>query len=330
MTRISFWGSPEISAFLLGQIIENKAIEVEFVVTQEDKPRSYRGRQDEPTAVKKKADQFNIPVFTPKTLKNTLKENADDLYKEISQFEIDVNVVFAYGKIIPERFFSLPKFGSLNFHASLLPLLRGASPIEHALLSGHEKTGWSMQKMVEKLDAGDIYYTHEVEIKWEDDFSSLADRLMTELLSFAPDVILQYVGGKLSPLQQIEENSTHCGKIDPNRGQVNWFAPAFQVRNLARAMSVRGGIFSSYNGKKCKLFPDLLVDKETILKSFDFSLQPGVISKVTGDHIWVSCDDAKSLPIKHVQPDGKKRLSAGEFVNGYRVKTGDRFDAFTG
>jgi len=324
MTHISFWGSPEISAILLEKIIQSKNIQVEFVVTQEDKPRSYRGRQDEPTPVKTKADQHNIPVFTPKTL----KKNADDFYSQISQFNVDINVVFAYGKIIPERFFNMPKLGTVNFHASLLPKFRGASPIEHALLCGESKTGWAMQKMVEKLDAGDIFYTCEIDITWEDDFESLLEKLMAELIIFSPKVIEQFANKELNHMQQSEEISTHCGKIDPKIGHVNWFSSVFDIRNLARAVSKRGGIFSSYNYKKCKLFTDLTVDKETILQYSQFSKQPGVISMITEEHIWISCNDNRSLPVKYIQPEGKKKLTSKEFVNGYRTVVGDRFDAF--
>ncbi|MDH4261711.1 MAG: methionyl-tRNA formyltransferase [Spirochaetia bacterium] len=325
MTRISFWGSPGISATLLEKIIQSKNILVEFVVTQEDKPRSYRGRQDEPTPVKTKADEYNIPVFTPKTL----KKNADDFYSQISQFQVDVNVVFAYGKIIPERFFDLPKCGTINFHASLLPKLRGASPIEHALLHGEDKTGWTMQKMVEKLDAGDIFYTREVNIAWEDDFNSLLAKLMSELVTFSPSAINQFVSGELDHNSQNDKIATHCGKIDAQVGQINWFSSVFDIRNLSRAMSNRGGIYSSYNYKKCKLFPDLQVDRETILQSSIFSKQPGVISMITKDHIWISCNDNKSLPLNYIQPEGKKKLTASEFINGYRISAGDRFDAFS-
>jgi len=326
MTRVSFWGSPEISAVLLERLVKTPEIEIEFVVTQEDKPRSYRGRQDEPTAVKKKANEFNIPVFTPKSL----KKNSDDLYKQLAQFDVDVNIVFAYGKIIPERFFALPRHGSLNFHASLLPRFRGASPIEQALLEGDEKTGWTMQKMVEKLDAGDIYYTHEVEVKWEDDFSSLLERLITELVRFAPEVIGKYARGELSGMPQNDDEATHCGKIDPEMGKVDWFLPYLKIRNLARAMANRGGLYSFYNNRKCKLFVDLSVDKATILKTSGGEKPPGSISQITDDLLWVACNDSHNIPIKFIQPEGKKKLTVKEFVNGYRVQTGDRFNAFTG
>ena len=326
MMHISFWGSPEISVILLEELVKNPGIQVEFVVTQEDKPRSYRGKLEEPTPVKKKADHYNIPVFTPKSL----KKNSDELFAQISQFSVDLNVVFAYGKIIPERFFNLPRLGSLNFHASLLPNLRGASPIEHALLQGDEKTGWTMQKMNAELDAGDMYYIHEVEIKWEDDYNSLTQRLMTELISFSGNILEQYTSGKLVPVHQKNEMATHCGKIDTDQGKINWFDSVFNVRNRARAMSNRGGIYSFLNTKKYKIFPDLQIDRETILKSSEFAKQPGIIAMATDQHIWISCNNNQSLPVKYIQPEGKKKLTPREFINGYRIQIGDRFDVFAG
>ncbi|MDH4199118.1 MAG: methionyl-tRNA formyltransferase [Spirochaetia bacterium] len=320
MINISFWGSPFISARLLETLLKCQNVSVKFVVTREDKPRAARGREYEPTPVKKIAQLNNIPVFTPKSL----KINSGDLLDKVAKQSVDANVVFAYGKIIPEQFFSLPPHGTVNFHASLLPILRGASPIEHSLLLGHEKTGWTMQKMVEKLDAGDIYYTSEVPIKWDDNFSSLAERLMNQLLLFSSDILEKYIQGELIPVAQSDSEATLCGKIDNTAGKVNWQDDVFHIRNTARAFSERGGIHTFFLGKKCKIFPDLSVTREEILKSSHIIAEPGVVSRITDEHIWIACANNTSLPIASLQPEGKKKLSTKDFVNGYRVKLHDK------
>lgn len=320
MIRVSFWGSPGISASLLEKLIASPEIKVEYIVTQQDKPRSNRGRELQPTPVKTAGLNHHIPVFTPVSL----KKNADEFFNEIKNYQVNVNVVFAYGKIIPERFFSMPPGGTLNFHASLLPRFRGASPIEQALFEGDKITGWAMQRMVEQLDAGDIYYNREIDVAWEDDFFSLAEKLMKALLEFASGVIVDYAVGKLTGRRQDETTATHCGKIETSEGQIDWKNTFEKIRNIARAMTGRGGIYSYYMKKRIKLFTDLNVAQSEIIKASEESI-PGEIYKITENHLWVVCADRLCLPVNFVQPEGKKKLTIKEFVNGYRIEAGQGF-----
>lgn len=321
MIDISFWGSPLISAHLLESLISSKKFNIKFIVTQEDKPRTNRSKEAEATPVKKTALSHNIPVFTPKSL----KKNSDVLFAELSQKKVDLNVVFAYGKLIPERFFSLPAFGTVNFHASLLPQLRGASPIESSLIRGFEKTGWTMQKMTEALDAGDVYFTQETTVLWEDDFFSLAGRLMDELLSFSASVLEKFCQGKLSASPQKEAEATYCSKLEPSMGKINWPDSVYSIRNQARALSGRGGIYTYFMGKKVKLFIEPAISQEQIESSLDKKGQAGSVTQINDDLMWVACGDQKSLPVGQVQPEGKRKISIREFINGYRIQTGQNF-----
>lgn len=315
---IAYWGSPPYSALFLDRLIADPRFEIAFAVSQPDKPRSGRNREPEPTAVKKRALESNIPVYTPESL----KKEGGQITEMAAKSKVRFHVVFAYGKIIPKAVFSPPPLGALNFHASLLPLLRGASPVESALLAGFQRTGWTIQKIESRMDAGDICKTTEFDIPWEADTPALMKLLIAKLLDFGPGALEEYSQGKLSPIQQDEEAATYCEKIATSMGEIDWKKSGPELRNMARAFQERPGIYTFLNGRKVKLWVDLSLPQESFSKP-QGSFKPGEIVN-TGPAIFVSCRDAL-LPVASLQPEGKKRLSASEFLNGYRIAPGDLF-----
>lgn len=322
--RIAFWGSPPISAQLLTLLHKHPAFEVALVFSQQDKPRSHRGRSLLPTPVKAYAQQENLPCLTPASLKKE-KEN---IARTLRELHIDLHVILAYGKIIPQQIFLLPPLQAVNFHAGLLPLLRGASPIEAALLADMPQSGWTLQKISECMDAGDIYYQSKVAIDFFDNRESLYQKLATNLNEIAVPALLGYARAQFTAQKQEETAATYCGKITTRDGNIYWQWPAKKIRNLARALGEKTPLFSFYRlgekNKKIRLFVNLQIPPRDLLKT-ESSVAAGTLAFIDKDKLWVACGDGFCLPIAHLQPEGKKSMDAKSFLNGYRLQKGSRF-----
>ncbi len=327
--NISFWGSPPYSAALLERLAQDGRFHIVFAVTQPDKPRHRQKGEAEPTAVKKQALSNGIPVFTPFSLKKESPE-LNDLRQTMKKNLPLFHVVFAYGKIIPEPLFAAPRMGGVNFHASLLPQLRGASPVESALLHGLTQTGWTLQKIDSRMDTGDILKTSVLEIPSQSLASDLLASLIERLMDFGPEALAEYAAGKLEPKPQQEKDATYCEKINTQMGEINWNLSAITLRNRARAFQERPGVYTFFRGKKLKLWIDPAVVSgsggQIQEKSAANGLpaKPGHIAAIEPNIIHVACAGG-TLPVCLLQPEGKKRMSAAEFVNGYRITTNDSF-----
>lgn len=316
MADISFWGSPFISAQLLEKLIADSRFNVRFVVSQKDKPRSHRGREVMPSPVKKVALEAGIPVFTPAKIK---KESAE-LLSAWQEFPVDFHVILAYGKIIPEKLFAYPRLRAVNFHASLLPKLRGAAPIEFSLLEGFSQTGFTLQQITAELDAGDVYFTGACPIDWAETRDSLYAKLTEILLGPGVDALADYAAGKLSAKPQNHNEATFCSKISTQMGEVDWQKDAMVIRRQAQALAERPGIYSFFRQKKIKLFLDFHIPLKTI-EGFSNS-KPGEFCQID-ENLFVGCGNGHALPFKEIQIEGKKRMPIADFVNGYGVKVGD-------
>jgi len=317
---VSFWGTPEISATLLQTLLSDSRFSVRFIVTQPDKARSARGRGVLPSPVKKIAMEAGIPVFEPETLrlKKRNKEEVAELLRQMKDFHVLFHIILAYGKIIPRDFFATPELGGVNFHASKLPLLRGAAPIEFALLHGFSETGWSLQKITEELDAGDVLASTTVPIEPVDDRSTLYQKLTDNLLENAPAILLDYSNGKLTAIPQDFSKATFCSKISTEMGQWNSQETGLVQWNKVRALSERPGIYSSFRGKKIKLFADF--NAPLVLEN----AAPGSLH-IRDSLLYIACRDGL-LPFSGIQFEGKKRMAIPDFLNGYRPTPADRLE----
>lgn len=307
---ISFWGSPPIAARFLEKLLADERFSVKFVVTQKDKARSSRNRILLPTPVKEVAQKAGILVFEPETLRTEI----DKINQETQKQKISCHVVFAYGKMIPEEIFSQPPQKSVNFHASLLPKLRGASPIETALLLDLPKTGWSLQQIAQSLDSGKVFSQVEVPIYPEDDCRSLMARLELVLLEKGRDMLYAYLMGKTHGFEQDEKEASYCKKILPEDMRLNFTEDIRTVRNKARAFSARGGLFAFFDGKRVKFEPNfysLAYEQNTIqgeVGSLVLKPKPGIIF---ADGIFY---------LNKLQREGGRWLTVEEFYNGYARK----------
>ncbi len=315
--RISFWGTPDMAARILETIIRDERFEVGYTVTRKDKPRSARDRIVLPSPVKKLSLDNMIPVYEPESL----RKEAENLIPLFRDSPVDFHLVFAYGQIIPASLFQIPPMEAVNLHGSLLPLLRGASPIEHALIHGFTKTGWTMQKIAEKMDAGDVLASSEVEILRDDTRDSLAERMLGNLEKNILPWLKAYAHHELQPIAQREENATYCGKITTEMGNLNWQNSSGDIINLYRAFTPKPGVFTFWNNKKVKISFALSVPAS---EYFPAGGKPGEILRVD-QYLWVCTGDGKALPVSQLHPEGKKPMTARDFINGYGATPGQFF-----
>lgn len=314
-TRIVFWGSPGIAAEFLTDLFKNHGdrFEITACVTQTEKTVQRQGKSAVRSAVHNRAEELGIPVFTPKSV----KKEAEVLLQELQKIGYDLFVVVAYGKILPESIIDAPQLKSVNFHGSLLPLLRGASPIEHSLLYGFTETGWTLQRIVAALDAGDIIAQSVVPIADDETTGSLYAKLTADLIAHGANMLFDYVEGKAQIVPQDETKATHCGKISAEDGKLDFTHSATEIRNRYRAFTPRPGVFALFRGKKAKLAFDLLVP------TIPASRSPGSLIIPAKGQLAVVCGDGIALPITTVTPEGKKAMSVGDFINGYRLSDTD-------
>ncbi|WP_457569038.1 methionyl-tRNA formyltransferase [Desulfurobacterium sp.] len=305
--NVVFMGTPDFAVPSLEKLIENDAFDVSLVVTQPDKPAG-RGRKLKPPPVKLVAEKYGIPVVQPEKVKGNEK-----LFEKLRNIAPDFIVVAAYGKILPKELLEIPKIAPVNVHASLLPKYRGASPIQSVLLNGEEKTGVTIMRITEKLDSGDIYIQEETPISVDDTAQTLHDRLAVmggDLLVKALPLI---ASGKLKPVPQSDSEATYCAQIKKEDGKIDWRDTAENIFNKVRAFTPWPSAFTHFNGKLLKITKALPVEGQG---------KPGVVVDIDREGFYVGTGEGL-LKVLRVKPEGKKEMSAGDFVRGYRLKTGD-------
>lgn len=298
--KIVFLGTPDFAIPSLKSIYESKH-DLLAVVTVPDKEQG-RGRKINFSPVKKFAIENNIPVFQPEKLKGN-----EEFVNQMKELQPDLFVVVAF-RILPKEVFEIPKFGSFNLHASLLPKYRGAAPIQWALINGETETGLTTFKLAEKVDTGNIYLQVKVSIFPEDNFGTLHDRL-SEL---GADVVMKTIdmieSGNYQLLKQDDSLATPAPKITKETCKIDWSQPAEKIHNLVRGLSPEPAAFFIYNEKVIKVY------KTEVVK--DFNLKPFEFYQ-TKKELFIGCGE-NSLKILEIQQEGKKRMSTEEFLRGFR------------
>ena len=301
--RILFWGTPEFAAAPLRALI-GEGFEVVGVVTQPDRPQG-RSRKVIPSPVKQIALEEKLPLFQPESAKNPR------LIEDLRALEPDISVVAAYGQILPKAIIDLPARGTLNIHASLLPALRGAAPIQAAIRQGFTKTGVSIMSVVPALDAGPVILQAETPIHPDDTFGELRARL-SELGALALIEALALIGlDKAEEKPQDDSRATYAAKVDRASTRVDWHATALEVSRVIRAYDPAPGAFTTAGGRDVKLFGAKIVS-ESGAPGEILSLEPLVIA---------AAQDA--VAVTDVQPAGKARMRASAWTRGRGVAKGD-------
>lgn len=304
--RIAFMGTPDFSVACLKALVESEH-EIVGVFCQPDKPV---GRKQilTPPDVKVEALQHGLNVYQPTSLRNG---KGVEILEEIKP---DLVVVVAYGKILPKDFLDYPKYGCINVHASILPKYRGASPIHFAVLNGDEITGVTVQQMDEGVDTGDILAVETVAIGINDTTEYMYEVLAPLGAKAMLDTIKLIEKGELRPLKQDEALATHVGLLSREMSNVDWSCSAFEIHNKIRGLYSWPGASTVLSGKTLKLHASVLSDKKG-------NNIPGEIIE-SSDRFIVSCGDNCCVEITELQLEGKKRMTSGAFLNGYKLEKG--------
>ncbi len=297
--NIIFMGTPDFAIPSLKTLIESKH-KVVAVVTAADKQRG-RGQKVSFTPIKEFAVQNNILVLQPEKLKNN-----QQFVEELKTFNADLFVVVAF-RILPKEVFTIPTKGSFNLHASLLPKYRGAAPIQWALIRGESETGLTTFKLAEKVDTGNIYLQEKVEIKPEDNFETLHDKL-SELGAKIVLQTVEMIDNQMYELKSQDDSlASPAPKITKEICRIDWNKSAEEIQNLIRGLSPFPGAFFIYNNKLIKIYKSEIVQKNN-LKPFEISQ--------TKTELIIGCGKY-SLIILELQQEGKKRMNIEEFLRGF-------------
>lgn len=303
--RLAFFGTPEFSASILRTLIKHNFTPT-LIIT---KPDALVGRKKilTPSPVKTIALENTLPLLQP--------EKLDDSFFEIfATYSIDLALTVAYGKIFPQKLLSLPLYGCLNVHASLLPLYRGASPIQSALLDGEKQTGVTLMQMEKGLDSGPIIARQALLIA--DDETALS--LTPKLASLGGEALLSFLSSwDKSPIKsepQEHDLASFCTCIHKQDGKIDWNQPAQKIYNTYRAFTPWPGVFSSFQSKKKSLRIRLLEIK--LSQEYDLKLQAGTLL-YTKKCMKVRSGDGQFLSVQKLQVEGKKPTTPEEFFRGY-------------
>jgi methionyl-tRNA formyltransferase len=312
--RVLFWGTPEFAAPPLRALL-GEGFDVVGVVTQPDKPVGRSRSTVQASPVKQIALEEGVPILQPD------RPRGDAFLAEIARLEPDISVVVAYGHILPKAVIDLPRLGTINIHASLLPALRGAAPIQAALREGLRETGITIMRMVPALDAGPVILQTSTPILEDETYGELAIRL-SELGALALIEALAILElGKASEVPQNDALATYAPKIDRSSAWVDWTADAQTVSRVIRAYDPRPGALTTLRGGDVKLFGAKSAPRIE-------STPPGSVTVIDAKGMVVACGQG-AIRVSIVQPAGKRRISPDEWARGRGVAIGDRFEAGT-
>lgn len=304
MIKVVFFGTGAFAAQILKKISEDADFRVIHVITAPDKPAGRKMTLIAP-AVKTLSEQLGIKVVQPSSLKEF------DL-PELSQ--ADLGVVAEYGFIIPKRILDQPQYGTVNLHGSILPKLRGASPIQTAIMNGEDKTGVTLMLMDEKMDHGPIISMSETNIRPDENKDQLFSRLSVIAAELLLKSVPKFISGEIIPIPQNHEQATFCRIISRDDGKIDFSKTASEIYNTFRALSPWPGIWTQIGGKRLKLSKIMVSSAEI------GSLKPGQI-KIVANRIYIGCAD-QPIEVLELQLEGKKMLPPKEFINGMRDLNG--------
>ena len=308
--KIVFMGTPEFAGTNLKALIDG-GFNVVMALCQPDKPV---GRKHILTAppVKVIAQENGIEVFQPDTLK------AEEALNRIASVHPDLIVTAAYGKILPKAVLDLPKYECINCHGSLLPARRGSAPVQRAVLEGDKVTGITFMKMDVGMDTGDIIDKVEVEIGPNEHSDELMNRLAEASAAKLPDIIDNWVDGKLTTTKQDDSLATACPPIRPEEGEFTWDQDAAAIHNRVRALSSWPGAFVMKEDKKLKVLDSEVFEDLAQIPAELIESEPGTVVKAKGENLIVKCGIG-FLKIKELQQPGGKRLQARDCAHNFTV-----------
>jgi len=301
--KIVFMGTPDFSVPILKSLYQNGY----HVVTIYSQPpqKSNRGQKINKSPVQKMAENLCIELRTPENLKNNSEE-----YNFLKLLNPDLVIVVAYGQLIPKEYLKLSKNGFINIHASLLPKWRGAAPIERSLMNQDSKTGISIMKIVEKLDAGPIMKKEVISIEENTNSFDLRNKLASLSSEIILDCIDDIEKGNAIFKEQNEQEATYAKKINKTEGQIKWEDSANKIISKINSLYPSPGAWFTYMGERYKVLKAVISNSQ------------GKIGEVLDDNLIISCGD-KSIKILEIQRQGKNIQKINEFILGSKIKKGN-------
>lgn len=305
--RILFMGTPEFAVYILDQILQ-AGNEVVGVVTAPDKPAG-RGQKMHASAVKKFALEKNLNIYQPTNLKS------EEFQKDLKEINPDIAVVVAF-RMLPEKVWDFPKYGTFNLHASLLPQYRGAAPINWAIINGEEKTGVTTFFLDHKIDTGAIILQKEVKITPDQTAGELHDQLMTEGAKLVNQTLDLIAKNKIQPQKQIHTDQLkEAPKLNAENTRIDWTKPGDEIKNLVRGLNpypIAWTVFK--NGEqelRCKIF-------EVEIEKTDHSHESGKVF-VSKKEFKIAVSDG-NVKILEMQLPGKRKMKIKDILNGLQIE----------
>jgi methionyl-tRNA formyltransferase len=308
--RVVFCGTPQFAVPSLRALLDHD-FDVPLVVSQPDRP-SGRGMQVAPTPVKQLALERGVEVVQPEMIKNN-----QAFRTRLEQIAPQAIVIVAYGRIIPQWMIDLPPWGNINGHASLLPKYRGAAPIQWAIAMGESVTGVTTMKIDVGLDTGDMLLKREIPILPEDTAVTLSPRLAELTAESLIETFSALKEGRIQSQKQDDTQATLAPILRKEDGLVDYQRTATEIGNRLRGFQPWPGAFTSFRGKS------LNITAARPLPSGSPVLDPGALHVDCG-FLLVGCGQLSTLELLEVQPEGKKRMAAKDFINGYRPRDGEK------
>lgn len=303
--RVVFMGTPDFAVPSLKRL-EEDGHTIALVVTQADKPKG-RGRMLAPPPVKEYALTKDWPVFQPTRMK------AKETLQTIRDARPDVIVVVAFGRILPPSILSLPRYGCINVHGSLLPHYRGAAPIQWAVLNGDHEAGVTTMQMNEGLDTGDMLLTSVRALQDDTTAGELFDLLCEDGAELLSQTLLALEAGTLHPIPQDDTQASYAPMLDKSMSRIDWNKSAWGVHNQVRGLNPWPSASTLYHGKTLKVHASHVGDATDAATGTVISVSP----------LQIACGDGKAIALDEVQIEGSKRMAASDFLRGHPLQIGD-------
>lgn len=310
MIKVVFFGTPQIAVNSFEFLCKSDKFDLAAVVTQQDKP-SGRGHKIASPPIKVIAEKYGVRIFQPKSIR---KEQ--DIINELKSLKPDFFVTFAFGQILSQEVLDIPKYATVNLHASLLPAYRGANPIQRCIYNGDTVTGVTTMLTVLDLDAGDICYTEKINITRDMTDVDLANLISDISPALIEKTLTDIVNGELIPKKQDESKVTFADKFVKTDGLIDFAGSAESIVNQVRSMFSWPNAYTYYKGKLLKVM------RASCFEKVDTNLSIGAVVSISKAGIEIQTGDGTVL-LKEVKPEGKGLMPACAWSNGSGIKVGD-------
>ena len=326
--KLLYFGTPELAVKPLRALVNTGKYQIIGVVTQPDKPVG-RGNKLTPPPVKRAAMELGLKVFQPASIKKITTESgklitsgaAAELAELLNENpDLAAGVVVAYGKIIPAALLDFPAAGIINIHLSLLPHLRGAAPIQRAVLLGDSESGITIMKLDEGLDTGPIFAMEKIDIARDDTSGTLGEKLIAVGTDLLLNTLPGIISGALEPKPQPAEGASIAEKVSKADFKIDWNMSAAKILLRIRAGAPNPGAAANFGGEPIKIF------SAAAARDLNYSEStPGTIVELNKAELVVACGEKTFLEIKEIQFPGKKRLAIEEVLRGKTIERGKNF-----